>query len=100
MTLPAAILFLLYVQHLAATAQLQKFLSLYLATMRPFAVFCCSENENRSFLISALDIYRIRTPTCTIKEETRRALWEHLCMKQQIKNAQDVHFAAQVDTHK
>ena len=68
--------------------------------MRPLAVFCSSENENRSFLISALDTYRIRTPMCTIKDQTRRALWKHLCMKQQIQNAEVVHFAAQVDTCK
>ena len=68
--------------------------------MRPFAVFCSSENENRSFLISALDTYRVRTPLCTIKEQTRKGLREHLCMKKQIKSTHDVHFAAQVDTCK
>lgn len=67
---------------------------------RPFVVFCSSKNENRSFLISALDTYRIKAPICTNKERTCEALWKHLCMTPQIKEKGDMVYAAEVDTCK
>ena len=67
---------------------------------RPFVVFCSSKNESRSFLISALDIYRIKAPICTNKKRTCEALWEHLCMAPQIKEKGDMIYAAEVDTYK
>ena len=37
-------------------------------------VFCCSENENSSFLASALDCYRIRIPPSSSNEEIHSRL--------------------------
>ena len=68
----------------------------YTATaMQPLVVFCSSENENRSFLVSALDMYQIKTPMYTIKAETRKTLWTHLCIRKDITG--ELQFAAQVD---
>ena len=37
-------------------------------------IFCCSENENSSFLASALDCYRIRIPPSFDKKEIHHHL--------------------------
>ena len=65
--------------------------------VNPLVVFCCSENENSSFLASALDCFRLRMPPSSRKEDIHGYLRKQFMMPQR-KQHEEFKYAGEVDS--